>query len=312
MKFVFLILAVVFVSIGCVFGAQVYNETFNSGSAGWTNRGPALFTAADGAIRIDFPIQSVPTPDFGALVASNTASSGFFVGDYPAANIKWVGFRFRADQVLPSALTIRWIGGTSSYFRGFTSLVTETGVWYSCAVSLAGIEEGDWIGNTNENVFQNGLQSVRQLEVQVLRNGTEWQSYYVDDFFIDSMLDTDHDKLADDWELKFYNSLTNMSAYSDHDNDHFYDLYEYLSGTVPTDEFDYLRVNITAYSNKPDEVLISWTSASNIYYSVNRCTNLISGYQPVSSIITGSPPVNLFIDTNIVTTEKYYYRIKIE
>ncbi len=45
-----------------------------------------------------------------------------------------------------------------------------------------------------------------------------------------TVVDTDQDGIADDWEMAYFNNLTSASALTDTDGDKYSDLWEYLNG----------------------------------------------------------------------------------
>ena len=166
--------------------AAVYTETYSDGLAGWTNVGSVQLTTTNHALRERFAAQSIPVPETGSFVATNTSSAGAFTGDYVAAGVQLIGFSFMAKEVLPSSALVRWIGPTSSYFQSFSSYVVATGIWYKMAFSLANGAAGQWSGGAVEG-YADALLDVRGLEIQVTRAGMGAQSYYIDDVFTDAL-----------------------------------------------------------------------------------------------------------------------------
>ena len=170
----------------CAWAAAAHTETFASSVAGWTNAGSLQLGVTNQTLRGFFAAQGVPMPETGSYVATNTSSSGAFTGDYDAAGIRLIGFSFMAQDVLPSAALLRWQTSTSSFFRSFASHVATTGVWYRLAFSLTSKEAGNWVGGSSP-AFNEGLQAVKGLEIQLTRAGMAAQRYYVDDVFVDSL-----------------------------------------------------------------------------------------------------------------------------
>ena len=171
---------------GVVQSASIYTESFSSGAADWLSSGGLQVAAVDETLRGQFAAQTFPFPESGAFVATNASSGGAFVGDYPAADIQLVGFSFMAETVLPSAALVRWSGPTSSFFRSFASLVTQTCVWYHVAISLRDKDAGRWVGDTAQ-AFDEGLLDVQRLEIQLTRAGMTAQRYYLDNVFLDAL-----------------------------------------------------------------------------------------------------------------------------
>lgn len=170
----------------CAWAAAVHVETFAAGAAGWTNAGTLQLAATNQTLRGLFAAQGVPIPETGSFMATNASSGGAFTGDYDAAGIRLVGFSFMAQNVLPSSALVRWQGPTSSFFRSFASYVAATGVWYRFAFSLANKDAGKWVGGS-ATAFDEGLQAVKSLEIQLTRAGMAAQRYYLDDVFVDGL-----------------------------------------------------------------------------------------------------------------------------
>jgi hypothetical protein len=80
--------------------------------------------------------------------------------------------------------------------------------------------------------------------------------------------DTDHDGIADAWELSYTNSLAAFSDTSDTDGDGLSDLEEYLADTNPLDPDDQLQ--ITDFSGEGSYNLLGWTSKPSRLYRVER------------------------------------------
>lgn len=72
---------------------------------------------------------------------------------------------------------------------------------------------------------------------------------------------------------------------------------------------DVVISNITSVA--PSGVVIKWTSISNAQYRLQRSTNLLSGFQDLPSLISGTPPMNTV--TNAPSEGNlFFYRIKRE
>ena len=77
------------------------------------------------------------------------------------------------------------------------------------------------------------------------------------------------------WLLTYFGT-TNINASADPDGDGMSNLQEYLAGTDPTDEDDYLR--ITSFNRgspgDPTEVDIVWANEPSRFYAIEACTTL--------------------------------------
>jgi hypothetical protein len=90
--------------------------------------------------------------------------------------------------------------------------------------------------------------------------------------FIAAAADTDHDGIADAWELSYVRTLDALSAFGDADADGQSDLEEYLADTNPLDPDDCLQ--ITDFSRAGSYNLIKWTSKPSRFYRVDRRASL--------------------------------------
>jgi hypothetical protein len=166
--------------------ATITSETFSVGANGWQGstylEGSWTFTG--GAARVRFPSGFVPVFSTGTLSNLTTASSGSFTGNYTAAGINSVGFRFNASAELPSGVSL-WMGDDSNtYFRLFDD-VTQTNVWYTLSASLVSPEAGGWeaIAGSLTN-FTAVLQNVRFIAIRIARSGVMSQQFVIDDIFL--------------------------------------------------------------------------------------------------------------------------------
>lgn len=169
--------------------AVFYTETFDSGTAGWTDRDPGELTAGAsatvgnpaGSLRGSFGTQLIPTPQTDALRAGTGASGGNFAGNYYADVAGFTGFKFEfySTNVLPTDLSVRFGNGTNTFTLAVGYQVPSLGVWYTVGVPLD--YSWGWFGGTAAQ-FSNTLSSVSFVEVQITRNGGTAQSYYVDNF----------------------------------------------------------------------------------------------------------------------------------
>lgn len=71
-----------------------------------------------------------------------TASGGAITGNYDAAGIELIGFRFFSATELPSSVHLELGGTTTSFQTIFYPSVT--GVWQTFAASLQSVELGGW------------------------------------------------------------------------------------------------------------------------------------------------------------------------
>jgi len=83
--------------------------------------------------------------------------------------------------------------------------------------------------------------------------------------------DSDGDGIADAWELSYTNTLTAFTAISDSDGDGVSDEDEYLAGTNPTDQTDYLVITSISVNPGGTSNSLTWNSTlSRCYYIQKR------------------------------------------
>lgn len=118
-------------------------------------------------------------------MAGAGASGGAFVGDYASENMESMGFSVRVDKSpAPSSIALKWQGGGFTFERDVWALVTQTGVWYRFAFSLASKSAGGWSGGTEEQ-FQQALTNVTAIWI-VAKPPFDPIDILVDDIFITS------------------------------------------------------------------------------------------------------------------------------
>lgn len=187
MRFAVVYLTFFLVTAGTSRGANTTVETFSGGAQGWVGSSffSGIWAFTGGVARVRFPNQGeIAFPETGTLSNSPSASSGSFTGNYDAANISVIGFRFMAPHVVPSGLVIlEWGGSTSVYQQGF--VVNATGVWFTCTASIADDAVAFWSPTEGSlDDFAAARQSVKFVSVRMTRTGTQSQDYLLDDIYL--------------------------------------------------------------------------------------------------------------------------------
>lgn len=127
---------------------------------------------------------------------------------------------------------------------------------------------------------------------------------YVNDYWggrilriTESLADTDADGMPDAWEL-YYGFGTNDSADAagDEDEDGATNHDEFVAGTDPGDPDDAFAIARPVESPGAGSFTVRWSSVDGRQYRVYRTTNLLEAFAPRSSIVTATPPENVFDD----------------
>jgi hypothetical protein len=141
---------------------------------------------------------------------------------------------------------------------------------------------------------------------------------YVNDYWggrilriVETLADTDEDGMPDAWEL--YNGFSTNNpadAVDDEDEDGASNLDEFLAGTDPLDPTDVFQVFRPDEEQNDGIFSIRWSSVHGKQYQVYRTTNMLDTFTPRSSVITATPPINIFLD-DVDDIEGAFYLIAI-
>ena len=165
--------------------ATAHVEAFTGSLNGWTNSGSPAWRATNDCAQVTFAAS--PAPQTSTLLATGAWASAAFTGNYAEAGLRLLGFRFRATQVLPSVLTVRWTSGTTGYFRNLQTELTATGTWHQFYFSLQDKTAGNWDGDPAE-LFTQVLSGVDALSITVTKPATFAASdFQVDDVRLDHL-----------------------------------------------------------------------------------------------------------------------------
>lgn len=177
-------------ALPCLAEPDIYFvEEWTSDEASWVDRDAgemelnhdAVEGLPPGALRGDFAFLPSGFPETDAFRAEAGSSGGNLTGDYLASLpfIQGWAFDFLADDVLPSSVLVRFgDSDTNIFFQAVTPHITSAGEWQPVQVSVQ--DESGWSGPAG--VFTSALSDVVFVDVQVTRNGTGAQSYYLDNF----------------------------------------------------------------------------------------------------------------------------------
>lgn len=169
--------------------AVLSTETFGSGSSGWVDRDAAEMTVSynagfgntAGSLQGSFAAQGSPAFESDAFRATAASSGGAFSGDFYTTypTFSYLTFDFLAADVLPSTLIFRIGDGVNTFLYNVSPQLNTLAAWTTINVSLA--YSGSWLGGSAAQ-FSNVFNNVTFMDVQVARNGTGAQDYFVDNF----------------------------------------------------------------------------------------------------------------------------------
>jgi hypothetical protein len=171
-------------------GAVMIVEDFSSSANGWGDRdaGVAMAVSYDGgndwmvgsfASQVFFPL---PETD-AFMINSGTGFLGNYTTGTPNHPLTQIRFDLYADDVLPSDLFIRLVNGADVFSYQFNLGSMVENVWKTFAINLAWT--AGWSG-PSESAFNTALGAggVDQVEIQLTRNGTGFQSFFLDNISI--------------------------------------------------------------------------------------------------------------------------------
>ena len=167
--------------------AVLGTETFGSDPS-WVDRDPGEMAVSYNngvanpplSLQGFFASQDQSSPESDAFRISTSSSSGNFTGDYwtdVPTFASW-SFSFYADNVLASDMIVRFNGAGSTFAYSVFNQVSSIDHWYTVTVPLT---YAGWVGGSGLQ-FTNALGNVTFIDVQITRNGTGAQTYYLDNF----------------------------------------------------------------------------------------------------------------------------------
>jgi hypothetical protein len=123
-------------------------------------------------------------------------------------------------------------------------------------------------------------------------------------------VDSDGDGLPDDWEQSHFGWLGNAGN-EDADGDGVSNLAEYQAGTDPVDPNSmFTFVNIVPHAQGGVEV--QWSSATDKSYTIQRSSNLLSGFTNIAVNLSATAPINTYHDVTATGPGPYFYRLLLE
>ena len=169
-----------FMSVPNASAVALYTNDFSTGAQGWSDRdvGEMTFTNSSGYIEGAFD-QDVFSPEMDAFRSGN-------IGDVTQGgtySLTSFSFEFYAVNVVPSVLVFSFSDGTSTFSTGLS--VSGTGSWLPYILSLTSL--AGWSGG-DQSAFDAALGNITFVELEILRNGEDAQTYRLDNFQINGDL----------------------------------------------------------------------------------------------------------------------------
>lgn len=168
-------------------GAVMIVEDFSGGANGWGTRDSELSVSHDGGnfwMVGSFASQFFPFPETDAfMINSGTDFLDNYTSGTPDHPLTQIRFNLFAEDVLPSDLFIRLVNGSDvfSYQFSLASMLLDT--WTPFSINL------DWTAGwsgPSQSALNTALGAggVDQVEIQLTRNGSGFQSFYLDNVAI--------------------------------------------------------------------------------------------------------------------------------
>jgi hypothetical protein len=123
-------------------------------------------------------------------------------------------------------------------------------------------------------------------------------------------LDTDNDGLDDNWEMAYFDNLSRNGA-ADFDGDGMSDFAEYKAGTDPKNAqslFAFIGISPDPLAG----IAVQWSSVASKSYTVQRSSDLLTGFANLQTNIAATPGTNYLRDATATNRGPYFYRIRLE
>ena len=123
-------------------------------------------------------------------------------------------------------------------------------------------------------------------------------------------VDSNGNGMDDNWEMAYFGNLSRTGT-GDFDGDGMSDFAEYKAGTNPTDaqsRFAFISVG-------PDPlggVAVRWSSVTLHQYTIQRSSDLLTGFTNLQTNVDATPGTNSFRDATATNRNPYFYRIRVQ
>lgn len=320
--------------------SATFESTNAVGSFTWAAAGPAgtytpQFYASDkdGTVSTSVTI-TVTTPGGGDGTSTNLLVENFDAATSVPAG--WVSSNTANDTVSShyhSAPNCRSLGVNAMLITPAVNAPTQLVFYTDCSNSGNGktgavdyaIAGGDWVQLSTFVVASAGAMVTNDLSAAPDLSGTSdvrfrfrssFSTWYLDDVSVTGTTgggtgpaDANTNGIDDVWEITYFGDLTSVSADSDFDIDGFSDLNEYLAGTDPTNATS--RLEATSCRAQSGTVfVVSWQSASNRTYELDRTTNAAEGFGVLATNLPATPPINVYTD-DAPPAAAGFYRVRL-
>lgn len=124
-----------------------------------------------------------------------------------------------------------------------------------------------------------------------------------------TMVDTDHDSIADAWEMQWFGDLTTAGVGTDKDGDGVSDAAEYAADTDPLDAASYLKIVSHSYANGYSQATLTFTTSMARVYQIQHSTDLVTW---TDSIFGTFAPDSGGLTTRQMSfkgTERHFFRV---
>ncbi len=122
--------------------------------------------------------------------------------------------------------------------------------------------------------------------------------------------DQDGDGLPDWWEELYFGGATNAVPGTDSDLDGHPNGSEFIAGTNPTNALSVFGLGRVSLTTTNQWIVVRWNSVTGKAYDIEKATNLVSGFWPLTNGILATPPENVYTDSIAPLPNCLFYRIK--
>jgi hypothetical protein len=124
--------------------------------------------------------------------------------------------------------------------------------------------------------------------------------------------DRDGDGIPDAWETAFgLNPDDPNDAKSDTDHDGLTAYAEYRAGTDPRSEQSVFKF-ISVQPHQQGGILVEWSSVEAKTYTLERSTDVLTGYSAIQPSISATAPKNTYHDATATGATTYFYRLRVQ